>query len=230
MIEYLDRSIAYFRKTLDLPEFSPFSFRAGNWLLQPTQSITGALAERQIKVDSSVFKGGLQSKNNLDYRAALNNGFYWHFQQDVNVPDPRGSLLEIPTYTQMVFPWKMYTKKRVELDRKAPGITNEGVKSRVQTWTERFKDRFRFRYPLKFDFCRMTLDELIAMINGIIKLDRREPSTFKPIVAIGHTKDLADIETIDTFLSYLNQKHIPISTFKQVYPKIVIDDSLAYVP
>ena len=230
IIEYLDRSISYFRKVLDSAEFSPCSFRAGNWLLQPTKPVSGVLAERGIKVDSSVFKGGVQRKNNLDYRAALRNGFYWRFQKDVNIPDPQGNLLEIPIYTQMVWPWKMYTKKRVELDRRAPGITNDGLKSRVQNRSDRFRDRLRFRYPLKFDFCRMTLEELIAMIERVIKIDRREPSTFKPIVAIGHTKDLIDFETVDAFLSYLNQKRIPVSTFKQVYPKIAIDDSLAYVP
>ena len=66
----------------------------------------------------------------------------------------------------------------------------------------------------------MTLKELTSMIDQIIAEDKTNPSDFKPIVAIGHTKDLVDFKTVENFLSYLKGKRIPISTFRDIYPKV----------
>ncbi len=168
--EIVGRSIAYLRKVVDVPDFTPLSFRAGNWLFQPTAAAARVLAKHGIKVDSSVFKGGRQHKHNLDYRLAINNGDYWRFGDDVTIPDPAGSLLEIPIYTRMVPFWQMITAKRVGLQRKA----NAGAAT-AKSRFNRVLDLLRFRQPLKFDFCRMTLDELVVMMNKLIKEDQRNP-------------------------------------------------------
>lgn len=214
IIEIIDRSIAYFRNILGVADFTPFSFRAGNWLFQPTRTTAKVLAERGIKVDSSVFKGGLQHQHKLDYRMARRNGHYWKFTDDVSKSDPGGALLELPIYTQMVPTWKMLTTKRVGLQRRASSADQNG-KERLY----RFLDFLRFQYPLKFDFCRMTIDELKKVLDTIVREDQQDPTSYRPIVAIGHTKDLVDFETIEKFLSYLEQKGITTTTFKEVYPK-----------
>ena len=59
------------------------------------------------------------------------------------------------------------------------------------------------------------------MMKTAIKEDRRSPDLIKPIVAIGHTKDLVDLATIESFLAYSRQKEIPISTFGQIYSKLM---------
>src|SRR5579859_5633207 len=58
--EIVESSIAYLRRVLGVPDFTPLSFRAGNWLFQPTRMASEVLAENGVKIDSSVFKGGLQ--------------------------------------------------------------------------------------------------------------------------------------------------------------------------
>ena len=83
----------------------------------------------------------------------------------------------------------------------------------------RLLDILRLRHPLKFDFCRMTINELTSMVDYVIEEDKREPESFKPIVAIGHTKDLVDFDTVEHFLSYLREKEIPVSTFAEVFCK-----------
>jgi len=214
IVRIVDRSIAYLRRVLDMPDFTPLSFRAGNWLLQPTRTVANMLSEQGIKVDSSVFKGGLQHQHHLDYRKAPVDQYFWTFLDDVNKPDPKGTLLEIPIYTQMVPPWRMLTNKRIGLQQKGPSTTqnsNDGF--------HRIMDFLRFRYPLKFDFCRMTINELTRMLDVAIKEDQHDPASFKPLVAIGHTKDLVDYKTVGNFLSYLNEKGIKLSTFEEVYPK-----------
>jgi hypothetical protein len=213
----VDRSIGYFRKVLDIADYTPISFRAGNWLFQPTQTVANVLAERGIKVDSSVFKGGLQHQHKLDYRPAMKNGYYWKFTDDVNMPVPQGIMLELPIHTQTVRPWKMATSKRVGLQQKAFSIA-QSRKSKLY----RLLDFLRLQYPLKLDFCRMTLAELTGMIDSEILRDDNNTTSYRPLVAIGHTKDLVDFETVESFLSYLKQKGIAVGTLEEAYDKIKI--------
>jgi hypothetical protein len=65
----------------------------------------------------------------------------------------------------------------------------------------------------------MTLEELIRMMDLVIREDEKNPTSFRPIVAIGHTKDLVDFETVESFLAYIERKGIGVSTFEKVYDK-----------
>lgn len=209
------RSISYLRNILGEPEFTPLAFRAGNWLFQPTEIAANVLSAHGLKVDSSVFKGGRQHQNGLDYRMAIQNGYYWTFHQRVERPDPNGVMLELPIYTRMVPFWDMLTSKRVSIQAITQSQSARTAKHKVL----RLLDYFRFRYPLKLDFCRMTIDELCRMTKAIIREDKKNPGVYRPIVAIGHTKDLRDLDTVDAFLGYLKDHGIPISTFSEVYPR-----------
>jgi hypothetical protein len=213
--QIVDRSLDYLRHLVGEPGFTPLSFRAGNWLFQPTQTAAKILSERGIKIDSSVFKGGLQHNQCLDYRGARRNGYHWRFSGNVNEPDPAGTWIEIPIYTEMVPFWRMRTPKRMGF-KGSFGISGQTPKQKLN----RALDFLRFRYPLKLDFCRMTLDELTSMMEGILRKDREEPEIYRPIVAIGHTKDLTDPQTVDAFLSFLQTKGIKVSTFEEVYPEV----------
>jgi hypothetical protein len=211
----VDRSIAYLRHVLGQPNFTPLSFRAGNWLFQPTKIAADVLSQRGIKIDSSVFKGGVQHCHRLDYRRALRNGYYWPFASDVNVPDSAGPWVEIPVYTEMVPFWRMLTAKRVGLQTKGASAGRD-----ARHTLGRFRDYIRLRYPLKLDFCRMTLEELTSMMRRIIHADREEPGPLRPVVAIGHTKDLTDLEAVNSFLAFLGDNQVRVSTFADIYPKL----------
>jgi hypothetical protein len=215
IVEIVDRSIEYLRGVLAKPEFVPLSFRAGNWLFQPTAVVADVIAKKGLKLDSSVFAGGLQRQHGLDYRRAIRNGYFWSFSEHVDIPDPNGVLLEIPTYTRMVPPWKMLTGKRVRMRRANPPSGGANDDGRV----DRILDLFRLRYPLKLDFCRMTLGELKSMVGAVAHEDAKEPDRFRPIVAIGHTKDLVDYTTIRSFLSFLKERGIAVSLFTDVYQR-----------
>ena len=210
IVQIVERSIAYFQDVLGEPDFTPRFFRAGNWLLQPTKTAATVLAEKGIKIDSSVFKGGRQRNHRLDYRPAVGNGYYWRFQNDANTPDPEGELIEIPIYTTMVPWWNMLTAKRIGLQQKSPA-TYQSNRQRLK----RLLDYLRLWYPLKLDFCRMTIDEFTSIMEKVIQEDKENPSSYKPVVAIGHTKDLVDFDSVEYFLSYLGRKGIAVSTFKE---------------
>ncbi len=212
IVQIVDRSLSYIRRLVGINDFTPFSYRAGHLLFQPARILAKELAERGIKVDSSVYKGGLHRQFNVDYRRALSNGYYWRFTNDSNMADPQGTLLELPIYTQMVPMWEMFTRKRIGLQRKGSSAARTGGKI-----FRRLTDYLHFWHPQKFDFCHMTLREITCMMDGIIRADVRNPSLFRPIVAIGHTKDLIDFDTVELFLSYLYEKRIPVSTFADVF-------------
>ena len=220
--EIVDRSLQYLRKIVGQPEFIPLSFRAGNWLFQPTGTAASVLAEKGIQIDSSVFKGGLQHNHTLDYRRASRNGYYWKFSSDVNLPDPRGPWMEVPIYTEMVPFWRMPTTKRMGFAR-GFGIHGQGFRQKLNSG----RDLLRFSYPMKLDFCRMNLRELTAIMNRVIQNDRQDPSSYKPIVANGHTKDLTDPRTVDNFLAFLRTNGITISTFAIIYSKLLNEMSQA---
>lgn len=211
----VERSIGYLRRVVDNPYYRPLSFRAGNWLFQPTATAAAILSRNGIKIDSSVFKGGLQREHNLDYRRALKNGYYWSFLNDVNEPDQSGPWIEIPVYAEMVPFWKMLTSKRVGMQGRG-GYGGRSVRQKLN----RCLDFSRLRYPLKLDFCRMTLEELKSMMGRVIRNDQQDPQQYRPVVAIGHSKDLIDLETVKSFLSFLGLNGVAVATFADVYPRV----------
>jgi hypothetical protein len=214
--EILTGALGYLRQILGKRDFMPLSFRAGNWLLQPSGVIAKALAMKGIKIDSSVFKGGLQRQYGLDYRRAAKNGYFWRFTYDVNIPDPSGLLLELPIYTRQAPTWKLLTDKRINLQRK--GHAAGGAGSPMSRFS-RMRDFLRFWFPLKFDFCRMSFQELKKFAEALEEEDRKTPEVFKPIVLIGHTKDLIEFEVVDELLEYLRDGDSRISTFEEIYGK-----------
>lgn len=214
--DIVERALAYLRKVLDDPSFVPLSFRAGNWLFQPTANAARALAQHGIRLDSSVFRGGLQRNHQLDYRSSPKNLYYWPFHDDAVRPDAKGPWLEVPIHSEMVPFWKMATPKRMSLAGNV-GLSRGTTRQRIN----RALDFARPRYPQKLDFCRMTLSELTAMVDRVIRQDKKNPEVYRPLVAIGHTKDLVDFDTIEQFLQFLRTNDIAVRTFEAVYSKLV---------
>src|ERR1019366_7879677 len=212
--EIVEGSLDYLRSLVQDPGFTPLAFRAGNWLFQPTRTAASVLAKNGIRVDSSVFKGGAQRSHRLDYRPAMANGDYWLFSDNVNEPNEEGPWIEFPIYTEMVPFWRMSTGKRLGMNG-GLGMAGQSTSRKLN----RMRDLARFRYPLKLDFCRMTLRELTSMVDNIVRTNHQEGSCL-PVVAIGHTKDLVDLHTVDALLAYLHERDITVSTFADVYPKL----------
>jgi len=199
-------AISYLREALGEPEFTPFCFRSGLWVMQPTAVVAGVLAHQGVRVDSSVFGGGRVRRLGLDYRAASRNGPFWRFSTDVSVPDPRGPLWEIPIHSEMVPFWEMLGRKRLQLERRVPDDADSAQLSR------HWLDRLRFRHPRKLDFCRMTFEEMRAVTEGLLR-DGESRAAGRVVVAIGHTKDLVDFEAIHRFLEFLRLQGIAVTTF-----------------
>jgi hypothetical protein len=212
-------AIHYLRDALDDPTFTPVSFRSGLLAMQPTPAIANVLMRHGVRVDSSVFKGGLVHGLGLDYRSRLTNDGFWRFRNDVTVPDFDGELWEIPIQTQMVPFWKMLGRKRLKLQSKLGG---SGPRTPLQN---RWRDFLRFRYPKKLDFCRMTFEEMREAIQRIMKEQLQSGRKHSLVVAIGHSKDFIDPEAIRRFLIFLREHSIRVTTFSELVhqePRVLV--------
>lgn len=215
--EIVSDGIKFLRFILRKTDYVPISFRAGNWLFQPTQPAARILREYGIKIDSSVFKGGRFKEYGVDYRKASRNGFFWRFWEDVAEPDPQGQMIEIPIYTSLVPFWEMLSRKRLQIEKKGQ---EEGKRTGL---FPKLKNHLSLRYPKKLDFCRLTKTEIGEMLKEIRAVDWKSPSVLKPVVAIGHTKDLKDIDTVDYLLSILNESGLKVATFRSICEKLIND-------
>jgi peptidoglycan/xylan/chitin deacetylase (PgdA/CDA1 family) len=203
-------AIRYLRDGLGDPTFTPLSFRSGLLVMQPTAVIVNTLARRGVRVDSSVFKGGRAHRLGLDYRPALGNNGFWRFGSDINVPDPHGTLWEIPIHTQMVPFWQMLGRKRLKLHKKT--LSSSQGTSLSHHW----RDFLRFRYPRKLDFCRMTFAEMREAMGVVLTEQGARPEQRSLIVAIGHSKDFVDSEAIRRFLAFLEERSVAVTTFSRL--------------
>lgn len=206
----VDQALAWLRRALGSSDFTPVSFRAGNWLFQPTRFASEVLTSRGIRADSSVFKGGHIRNLGLDYRPALRNGSWWRFSSDVNVPDGNGLMVEFPIYTEMVPFWKMLKPKRLRIQNKVPSSDQGAPLER------RWADFLRLRYPRKFDFCRMTAPEMCAVVERAVRNVRQPGRGLEPVVAIGHSKDLVDLSSVGVVLDWLRARSIPVTTLAAI--------------
>jgi hypothetical protein len=213
----VDRGVAYLRGLVAADDFIPVSYRAGHLLFPPTPGVARILADRGIRVDSSVYKGGYWRQYRLDYRPALRNGYFWTFGDSTNEPDTAGPLLEVPIHTALVPTWKVLTAKRVALRRKGASSGQSVGRSLVA----RCRDYLRPRYPLKLDYCAMTLDELMSALEPVMQDDRRDPARYRPIVLIGHTKDLVEPATIEALLDELDRRAIGTCTLREAHRRCV---------
>src|SRR5215813_6368860 len=108
-----------------------------------------------------------------------------YFTGDANVAEG-GIILEIPVYSVMTPFWNMLTAKRVAI---------QSAVKRTETLTEKMvglSNSARPTYPVKFDFCPMTESEMDRVLGAAVEEGARDPGTYRPLVAIGQTKDLVD--------------------------------------
>lgn len=203
-------AIRYLRESLGDPDFTPVSFRSGLWVMQPTTVIASVLARHGVRVDSSVFKGGLVRRLGLDYRPALGNKDVWRFGSDVNMHDPHGALWEMPIHTQMVPFWQMLGRKRLKLHRETLNSSNGTPLSRYS------RDFLRLRYPRKLDFCRMTFEEMREAMEVVLTARQARPEERRLIVAIGHSKDFVEPEATRRFLAFLKKQAVSVTTFSRL--------------
>jgi hypothetical protein len=199
-------------------DFRPITFRNGYWIMQPSKDISTVLGSRDILIDSTLFKAGHLHKYGVDYRPSLRNNYYWKFTQDINKPEKDGLLIEVPIFTNLVPFWKMFTRliKRTGENKSI----DSGFENIESSRLSRIKDFLRFRYPQKLDYCFMKPSDIVSIIDLLKAEDKKQPDVYKPIVLIGHTKNLVSLNCLDIILKYLKKGGYEVTTFRQALPNL----------
>lgn len=94
-----------------------FAYRAGGWVLQPFERLREPLWAAGVRVDSTVFAGGLSRSlvQPFDFRGAPARS-RWRFDADPLREDPAGRFLEVPIASHVVgaaFYWSLALARRL---------------------------------------------------------------------------------------------------------------------
>ena len=88
--------------------------------------------------------------------------------------------------------------------------------STKKSFIDSFLNLFNEDYPLKWDFCKQSSNEMIHFLEiGIQKYKNNEKDV--PLVMIGHSKDFFNRRAFEIFLKYCSNKyskHIKFSSFQ----------------
>ncbi|WP_417696466.1 hypothetical protein [Psychromonas sp.] len=94
-----------------------FAYRAGGWCLQPFDTLSKALSDNGIWLDSTLFNQGYSSDPTRYFDFTnMPQQPYWTFSTDPLKPDTQGQFLEIPISafkTSPLFFWKLAFHKKV---------------------------------------------------------------------------------------------------------------------
>ncbi len=187
------------------------AFRAGNWLIQPSEDVVSCLEELSFKFDSSVFKGGHDQIGDyeLDYRTANDNLVPWVVNKtDINVAADRSGLTEIPILCRDVFIASMITPRRIKLqyrlrrDSRAEPLAEE---TSADMGSGKKLSSLKARLPKKFDFCRLTAREMKQFCRYAIGRAETNGTGVLPVVAIGHSTEYLDDGELEKFLVHVEQ-------------------------
>jgi hypothetical protein len=195
------------------PQYRCTAFRAGGWLIQPSQDIVSALVKAGISIDTTVFPGGCgrTGRWELDFRGVRGRVAPWRAGlQDIAAHDPHGPLTEVPIHTRQVPLWAMLTPRRFRYQRRL--LRESGCPTDADARVGRGHSLSKVRpfLPQKLDFCRLSLRELVSVVDRACKSCERSPSPV-PVVAIGHSTEFNDSRTLRLFLEHLRTRRPDVS-------------------
>ena len=206
------------------PDYKCTAFRAANWSMMPTENIYKALVENGIKIDTSVYKGGIQGGNVCyDYREAYSNiENYPASPQNINHYDENGQLVEYPIYTEMRYFWNFISPLRIfRMIRARFHKHNKNTTEISDSQNQSSKGgrklslkSFFIKSPWKLDFNQANGRQMISALKRIKKLDVQKDII--PVVLIGHSKTFVPYneKTLEKFLKWTEkQKYIEFGLF-----------------
>lgn len=190
------------------PLYRCTAFRAGGWLIQPSQAVVPALVKAGISIDTTVFPGGRGSTGrwSLDFRPAAGRVAPWRVDvQDIVTQDPSGPLTEVPIHTRQVPLWAMLTPRRLRCQRRLLRESGFAHETAARVGRGRSLSGIRPFLPQKLDFCRLSLRELVSSVDRA-RRSCRDSSEPVPVVAIGHSTEFTDSRTLRLFLDHLRSR------------------------
>jgi hypothetical protein len=207
--EFLERQLR-----LADPNYRCIAFRAANWSTNPSRNVAQALLANNIKIDTSVFKGGRrQGIVNFDYTSAHHRLLPWPANpDDICRFDAGSELWEFPIYSEdrrlgaFITPNRFYRAllgrlHRVSNNPSVPkgALSDRKRKTNTLSWISQ-------RHAWKADFNQCSGRQLSqALLRG---RNQVSDASDAPFILIGHAKlfNRWNEHSIRSFLSFV-QNH-----------------------
>lgn len=185
------------------------AFRAGGWCVQPFEHIRTALHQEGIKIDSSVFPGGVYSSAHYayDFRGAPEQG-RWTFHSDPMKTASQGDFTEIPIssiYNSPFFYWRLFLLGHLHPYRHKP--LGDGVPIAAPGQRRRLLTRWTHNTVSVDGYNARLLSSALRQHERMNKSD---------MVIIGHPKALSryGLTALEQFIERTKNKH-PFRTFRE---------------
>jgi hypothetical protein len=197
------------------PTYRCNAFRAGAWSIQPEADVLTALAEANIQVDTTVAPGSFADDglSYFDFRATPRNLPFWRVKTNVHQQEKDGHLLEVPIFSKQ---YSVYESVSARISRRQrltslPSCTGKSEASarRNRSLGHKINKVFaRQERQQMFDFCMLSASEMQKMVQAARQrfahyLHDELPHQELPLVAIGHPKNYASPQELETFLEWM---------------------------
>lgn len=193
------------------PEYRCMAIRAGGYNAQPSFEIVRAMEACHIKVDSSLYAGGVEEGplSRYDY-SNIPDAQYWQVGRELT-EHGNSSVIELPIYSAKISLWQKYTSlnlwlaygRKLKYPRYAPldcNIAQKGNKHR--NWHEKIWQ--------SWDFC------LLSPRMQNVFLQRMVASGRNSAVLVGHPKSFTRRNGLERLLELTKyDKFITITDFLQ---------------
>lgn len=207
------------------PEYRCRVFRAGGFLVQPSELVVQAMLETGIAVDSSVVKGFLrEAPFAVDFRHAEGHRNWWLGNpKDLAVSGNGGAgVVECPVYSFRA-PYVMNfrpAKLRAALQRRRVEKNDQhfrvnSLRSTPGLWEIVRKSVSKHVHTL--DFCKLPAATMLRIVER-----ERAANPEGVLVLIGHSKDFDNERGLDSFLRKVRKlEGVQISTFDEMVPRFI---------
>ncbi|UCV29975.1 polysaccharide deacetylase family protein [Ferribacterium limneticum] len=178
-----------------------FAFRAGGWVLQPFADLRESLWDAGIWLDSTVYRGGLETSetHSYDFRGAPAMSRWW-FDDDPLLPSSEGRFLEVPIASYRLPPsfyWQLaWFKKFGSARHRSFGDGSAIPLGRNDLAAKLFKSTYSV---VSMDGFKASFISRAVRNYQVEKLD--------DFVVIGHPKALSEysLDALEKSLSHMKQ-------------------------
>jgi hypothetical protein len=201
--EYLEKLLTEINSS-----YKCIAFRAGGWCLQPEEELLKNLIENNIKIDTTLYKGGYQKTEThfVDFRNLPNEINWWiNPKKGINYKSKKNSssIFEvcIGSYNKKPNIWfnkikyKLIREKRSLGKLKKRGVSIDYKKlGRIELL--KFRIKYLFNTPIIFNFQDSCKEEMIDITNYYLKkFDCLNNDYY--IAMMGHPKNIFDNNLIE---------------------------------
>jgi peptidoglycan/xylan/chitin deacetylase (PgdA/CDA1 family) len=203
------------------PEYKCIALRAGAYNITPSKEVYNAMVKLGLKLDSSVYPGGYEtgSLSQYDFRhAPINKDYWWVNPNDFSESKNKSEVMEVPVFALSQFRYRKFNLARIvsALNNKKSTINSVKSKTIGKSLIQKISWLFE-RESFTWDFCLFNSGMHKIFLKYIKSNLEKSRNNF---VIIGHPKSLANIKSLEKFITISKDKKYRFKTLIDMYDTI----------